>query len=145
MESKNFKQSELTCKCGCGFANVSLLLLANLELMRAKLDNKPIIIVSACRCYRRNRSVGGTVSSYHLRGMASDIFVKGVKAGKLETLALECPGVNGIGRDDETNVLHIDVREGRQDKWCYEHYKDHVDSIEDKKRVIPYYPIPQLF
>jgi Peptidase M15 len=43
-----------------------------LEAYRANID-KPVRIVSGCRCKQRNAAVGGAKSSQHLFGAASDV------------------------------------------------------------------------
>ncbi|WP_448826708.1 D-Ala-D-Ala carboxypeptidase family metallohydrolase [Capnocytophaga bilenii] len=49
-----------------------------LEVLRAALGNKPIIITSGYRTPAHNKKVGGADNSQHLTASAADIVVKGV-------------------------------------------------------------------
>ena len=80
--SKNFKQSEFACKCGCGFDLISHELVETLQELRDAIK-KPIIIVSGCRCPDHNAEVGGVSNSAHLVGQAADIMVNGWDATTL--------------------------------------------------------------
>lgn len=79
---KYFKDSEFTCKCGCGL---------NLQKDGIKMIadeirehfGKPAIITSATRCAKHNKTVGGVSNSRHLEGKAIDIYVQGVSGQEL--------------------------------------------------------------
>lgn len=79
--TKNFKQSEFDCKCGCEMpedvlANVTKL--ANqLQYVRDNVA-MPITINSGYRCQAHNKSVGGSENSQHLLGKAADIVINGL-------------------------------------------------------------------
>ena len=79
--TKNFKQSEFDCKCGCEMpedvlANVTKL--ANqLQYVRDNVA-MPIKINSGYRCQAHNKSVGGSENSQHLLGKAADIVINGL-------------------------------------------------------------------
>lgn len=66
-----FKDSEIRCKCGCGYVvrNIKLLGLANVT---RELYGKPLIVSSWCRCENHNRAEGGKSHSAHLTGEAID-------------------------------------------------------------------------
>ena len=68
--SPNFDQSELECKCGCGFYNLDSHILEILERIRAKYGDVTLIN-SACRCPKHNKAVGG--GPEHPEGKAVDI------------------------------------------------------------------------
>ena len=74
--SKNFNRSEFTCKCGCGHSEVSPALVELLQELRDLLD-RPVSILSGCRCKAHNKAVGGVSNSAHVAGEAADIYVKG--------------------------------------------------------------------
>jgi hypothetical protein len=56
-----------------------LLLIEQLEVIRAELGGKPIEISSGYRSKAHNLAVNGKPKSYHLTGQAADIKVKGLK------------------------------------------------------------------
>lgn len=59
-------------------ANLNMLI-ANLEVIRAALGNRPIAISSGYRSPAYNAKVGGAARSQHLLGNAADIKVQGLK------------------------------------------------------------------
>lgn len=69
--SKNFSISEFECSCGCGYDQVELALVENLQQVRDSFG--PMTINSGCRCNSHNRSLSGSPQSSHLRGLAVDI------------------------------------------------------------------------
>jgi zinc D-Ala-D-Ala carboxypeptidase len=78
-----------------------------LEAYRAKIGNKPVRIVSGCRCTQRNKDVGGARSSQHLFGAASDIqgLVTVAQRREMKLFA-------GLGFQQSTNkVVHVDSRD----------------------------------
>jgi Peptidase M15 len=78
-----------------------------LEAYRAKIGNKPVRIVSGCRCKQRNQAVGGAKSSQHLFGAASDIqgLVTVAQRREMKLFA-------GLGFQQSTNkVVHVDSRD----------------------------------
>ena len=79
--TKNFKQSEFDCKCGCEMPED---VLGNITKLANQLqyvrDNvaMPININSGYRCEVHNESVGGSENSQHLLGKAADIVIEGL-------------------------------------------------------------------
>lgn len=70
--AKYFTDKEFTCKCGCGFNNISADLVEVLDDLRENLG-QPIKLNSACRCEDHNKKVGGSSTSSHVKGLAVDI------------------------------------------------------------------------
>jgi len=71
--SKNFKLSELMCKCGqCEEQIVHDDLVSYLQELR-DLYGHPIKITSAYRCPNHNENVGGVLNSSHVKGWAADL------------------------------------------------------------------------
>lgn len=104
----HFLRSEFACKCGCGFAAVDVKLIKVLTDVREHFG-VPVTITSGCRCESHNRKVGGSEGSFHLKGMAADILVKGVPPGDVhEYLDDSHPHKFGIGL--YVGWVHIDVR-----------------------------------
>ena len=71
MPLKYFKESEFTCKCGCGETVVSRHLMEMLDEARdfAKI---PFVINSGYRCENHSESIKNPKSS-HIKGLAVDI------------------------------------------------------------------------
>jgi len=67
-----FKESEFTCKCGCGLNNISHDLVDKLDEARG-MYKKPMTIISGSRCKDHNLAVRGKRASAHLKGLAADI------------------------------------------------------------------------
>lgn len=108
INSTKFKREEFACKCGCGFAAVDAALLSVLEEVR-RAFNAPVTITSGCRCEAHNKKVGGAAKSYHVKGMAADIQVKGKTPKEVqEWLLKNYPDRLGIGYGK--TFTHIDVR-----------------------------------
>jgi len=112
--SEHFVAKEFACKC-CGMVLVHPELIRKLEALRFALGAKPVIIISGYRCADHNKAVGGDEKSYHMFGMAADIFVSGVTTKSLVAKA-ESAGFDGIGIYVEKAFIHVDVR-GYPSKW----------------------------
>ena len=71
---KYFKDSEFSCRCGCGMSikDMDTGLLEKLEEAR-ELAGVPFIVSSGCRCAQHNATCGGVKASAHTRGMAVDL------------------------------------------------------------------------
>ena len=70
--TKNFKVSEFTCHCGCGFNNIDQRVLNMAQVIRDELG-VPVHVGSGSRCARHNARVGGTKGSKHMLGLAADL------------------------------------------------------------------------
>ena len=109
--SKNFKVYEFSCKgkgC-CGTVLIDEKLVSFLQKIRNHFG-KAVTINSGYRCAKHNKAVGGSANSYHTKGQAADIVVKGVKPAEVAKYA-ESIGVLGIGLYD--NFVHIDTRKSK--------------------------------
>ena len=69
---------------------------------------QPVVIVSGYRAKARR----GHRRSYHLRGQAADIYVKGVPPVEVRDLAVE-RRIGGIGFYPNSGFVHVDVRPRR--------------------------------
>ena len=81
--TKNFKQEEFKCKCGCGEMRISPTIVLLCQLARDKFK-QPVTILSGSRCRKHNTNVVGAKDSQHMpKGdeltHAVDIQVKGVE------------------------------------------------------------------
>lgn len=109
----HFKASEFQCKDKTEELLVSQDLLNILEEIRKHFDT-PVIINSGYRTPSWNSKVGGTPNSYHCKGMAADIVVKGKSSKEVAEYANSIMEKGGIIR--YTNFVHVDVREKRYRK-----------------------------
>ena len=71
--------------------------------------NAPVTINSGYRTGSWNEKVGGAKNSYHTKGMAADIVVKGHSSKEVAKVASELLGEFG-GVIRYTNFTHVDVR-----------------------------------
>ena len=71
--TKNFKTDEFSCPC-CNANKMDVDFVKTLQLLRDEYGS-PMRINSGFRCEKHNKKVGGSDSSSHLWGMASDISV----------------------------------------------------------------------
>ena len=77
-----FKVKEFACKDGSQVVFIDDYLCTILDILRNKLG-KPIIVTSEYRTPWWNTKCSGAKYSYHMRGMAADIKVDGMKAKEL--------------------------------------------------------------
>ena len=111
--SKNFKVKEFQCHDGSEVVLIDSDLVEKLQALRDYLG-KPISIVSGYRTESYNASCGGAKGSYHLKGMAADIFCKGVKP-IIIALWAEMNGMGGVGLylNRSQEFVHIDTRQNK--------------------------------
>ncbi len=109
--AKNFSRYEFACHCGCGFDAVDPELVAALQRLR-NLWDRPVLILSGCRCPKHNREVGGARESLHTQGRAADVMVFGklenLDLGDVKALGLFRLGFGGVGI--YRWGLHLDMR-----------------------------------
>ncbi|MCI9063291.1 MAG: hypothetical protein HFJ17_01625 [Clostridia bacterium] len=107
---KHFKQSEFTCKCGCGLNNMDLKVVKIADEIREHFG-QPCIVNSGTRCIKHNKKVGGVSNSRHLTGKAVDLYVKNVSGSTLLAYTKE------LVKQDKLrytyliggNAVHIDI------------------------------------
>lgn len=87
-----------------------------MEVVRSKLGGLPIHVNSGVRCEEHNRNVGGAPSSYHMRGMAVDITVRGYSPRETWRLCRELQKqglIGGLGK--YISFVHVD--RGPERNW----------------------------
>lgn len=132
--SPHFNSNEFDCKnhkC-CDETIIDSELVAILEKIRGHFG-KPVRINSAYRCAKHNKEVGGSNNSYHLKGMAADIRISGVKPIEIAKYA-ESAGVKGIGL--YPSFVHVDTRDKKS--FWYSHkqeYRSTFGGREDKVMI----------
>lgn len=105
MRWKNFKDSELACKC-CNINKVTDEAGNKLQELRDLFG--PVYLSSAYRCHKYNKSIQG--GSTHPRGIAFDIKISGLSGSeKHKLLKLGMGLFMGIGVYDKH--FHFDLRE----------------------------------
>lgn len=118
---KYFEMSEFTCNhCGkLPESGMDRRLLEVLEKLRERLG-EPLIVSSGYRCPIKNAQTPGAASqSYHLKGMAADVYVRSNRSVyEIRDLAFECGADTacayppGMGE-----FVHIDMRGYRAEGW----------------------------
>lgn len=110
---KNFKLDEFRCK-HCKKLKLDIKLLELLEKIRLKTG--PLIINSGYRCPSHNKNIGGSPSSQHLEGTASDIrpISGGFKVNKVYTVSNDLNPHGGVGKYN--TFIHVDCR-GYRSRW----------------------------
>ena len=111
--SPHFKAKEFQSKDKSKYLLISTELIEVLEKIRSHF-NKPVIINSGYRTPSWNSKVNGASNSYHCKGMAADIVVKGHSSKEVAKYADSIMDQGGVIR--YTNFVHIDVREERYRK-----------------------------
>lgn len=106
----HFTVSEFASKDGADEVKIDLLLVQHLETIRQHFG-KPVTVNSGYRTPAHNAAVGGVSDSYHVKGMAADIVVQGVKSKDVAQYA-ESLKIGGIGWYEKSNFVHIDTRSG---------------------------------
>lgn len=108
--SPHFTVKEFACHDGSDTVLIDDRLVTLLEKIRDRFG-KPIHINSAYRTAKYNAKIGGVSNSYHVKGMAADIVIDGVKSKEVAQYA-EKIGCGGIGWYEAKNFTHIDTRSG---------------------------------
>lgn len=111
--SPHFKAKEFKCKDKSEYLLVATELIETLEKIRNHF-NAPVIINSGYRTPSWNTKVNGAPDSYHCKGMAADIVVKGHSSREVAKYADTIMEQGGVIR--YTNFTHIDVREEKYRK-----------------------------
>lgn len=102
--SANFVAGEFACKCGqCKKIMVDSELVNRLQQIRDHFG-VPVNVNSGYRCKTHNAAVGGDPQSSHMKGMAADIWLPGVKPAEVALYA-ESIGIRRIGKYDD--FVHI--------------------------------------
>ena len=105
--AKNFKVKEFRCKDG------SDAILIDVDFVKDKLQKirdhfgVPVTINSAYRTAAYNKKVGGATNSYHMKGQAFDIVVKGKTQAEVARYA-QTLGIKGIIQYN--TFVHVDSR-----------------------------------
>ena len=132
-DTKNFKVSEFTCKCGCGHNPIDQRVIDMAQTIRDALG-VPVRVNSGCRCETHNTRVGGAKKTYfpdgrlkskgsnHMYGLAADL--SSAKGGKVmfETVKRlyaegKLPELDYCIYYQRKNFIHIDCGGTRKTRW----------------------------
>ena len=121
-DTKNFKVSEFTCHCGCGFNIIDQRVINMAQTIRDALG-VPVRVTSGCRCEKNNTKQGGVKGSFHTKGKAADLTCSlgAVKMfGTVQKLKAEgkLPDLEYCILYKGKNIIHIDC--GKKRKNLYE-------------------------
>lgn len=109
-----FKVREFACRDGSQVVFVDDYLVFILDLLRSKI-RKPVIVTSGYRTPTWNKKCEGAKYSYHMRGMAADIRVDGMRpkelANKLNAIVPDECGIIVYN-----SWVHFDVRANKYRK-----------------------------
>ena len=135
--STNFKAKEFDCKCGehCQETMIDDKLVVYLQKIREHFD-APVSISSGFRCSTHNKNVGGATNSYHMKGQAADIKVKGVEPAEVAKYA-ESIGILGIGLYD--TFTHVDTRTKKS--FWYSSKEEYRETFGGSNTVVEPEPI----
>ena len=113
--SENLSRSEFKCNCGeCDYDTVDYELVGVIQDVRDHFDSS-VSVSSGNRCPAYNKRIGGAKHSYHPRGRAADIQVKGVSADDVHSYLVDkYPDQYGIGR--YASFVHLDTRSSKA-RW----------------------------
>ena len=120
--AKYFTQDEFRCKhCGqLPTEGMDARLLAVLEEARQQAGS-PIIVSSGYRCAVHNKNIGGASQSYHVQGMAADVYSHSLDVYSLKNIIKEAMVrqklQGGLQEYVEQEFVHVDVR-GYWADWC---------------------------
>ena len=103
----NFRVREFACKDGSDSILIDVDFVVHFLQKIREFFKSPITILSGYRTPGYNKKVGGATNSYHCKGQAFDIVVKGKTPKEVASLS-EDFGINGIIQYD--TFVHIDSR-----------------------------------
>ena len=111
----NFSSSEMDCKCSNTSCKTTLIDMSHMELLQAmRRVFGPMKITSGYRCKKHNAAVGGSKTSQHRLGTATDIQIKRLP---IEAFAMLADNMfDGVGRYTEKGFCHVDSR-GFTARW----------------------------
>lgn len=127
--STNFKVKEFACHDGTDKILIDTKLVNILQKYRDYIK-QPVIIVSGYRTESyNNQLVNAATNSYHIKGMAAQIKVDGVKCEDIAHWFYE-NGVNGIGiiYDKGVENVHVDTRNGA--RFCFKQTGNEIIAVD---------------
>lgn len=111
---KYFKDTDGSCKCGCG-GNIHHNLYLLLDTLREAL-NKPIKINSGFRCADYNKKVGGVNTSQHTKGEAVDISLGSKELNKQAFNWLKSKEFDQLIDEKDYTWIHVSLKNNNNRK-----------------------------
>ena len=106
-----FRESEFSCKCGCGSAPMDETFLGVLDEIRREFG-RPMAISSGYRCQNHKIEAAKRAPGPHSTGAAADILVTSAVALSLLRIATAHPDITGEGISQRstwsTRFIHLD-------------------------------------
>lgn len=120
-DTKNFKVSEFTCHCGCGFNIIDQRVINMAQVIRDELG-VPVRVNSGCRCVENNARQGGVKGSFHTTGKAADLScslgaIKMFEAARKLKAEGKLPDLEYCILYRTKNIIHIDCGKKRNSLW----------------------------
>jgi uncharacterized protein YcbK (DUF882 family) len=119
--TKNISRHELQCNCECGFDSMDCETIAVVQsccnhfATLLTVERVELVITSAARCLKYNKSIGSTDASQHTKARAMDIIIRGVDPRDVyDYLCTKYPDKYGIGC--YADFTHIDTR-SKKARW----------------------------
>jgi len=118
--SYHFNKKDFACKCGeCkGEFKMSLTLIGILESLMAEMDGK-VRILKGYICYKAADKLTLSKKNYHKLGRAADIHVPEESFTKAFRYLEQQPEIRGLGFDEKTKMIRVDVRERDKEVYLY--------------------------
>ncbi|MBQ3347450.1 MAG: hypothetical protein IJG39_10220 [Synergistaceae bacterium] len=121
LDTKNFKVSEFSCHCGCGFNIIDQRVIDMAQTIREALG-VPVHVNSGCRCENNNAKAGGVNGSFHTKGKAADLSCR-LGAAKMFEAVRKLHAEGRLTDLDycilyrRKNIIHIDCGKKRKSLW----------------------------
>ena len=115
--AKYFTSAEFACKhCNqlpSGGMHEGLIRV--LDQLREQLGES-LIVSSGYRCPTHNRNIGGASQSYHMKGIAADVYIHSDRYSphRIAKMALECGSDTAVAYPNQ-GFVHVDMRGHRAD------------------------------
>lgn len=114
---KHFTMSEFACKHCSGLPENGMNedLLEVCDRLREKLG-EVVVVSSGYRCPTHNRNIGGASQSYHMKGLAADVYINSDRydTHQIAQMALDCGADTAVAYPSQ-GFVHIDMRGYRAD------------------------------
>lgn len=114
--SENFTTKELECKCtspDCIHQTINKEQVEKLQKLRYQVG--PLKVTSGYRCIAHNKAVGGSRTSQHTLGNATDVVPLRESLGRVLSLAEKL--FKGVGYYPGKGFIHTDSRVGDKARW----------------------------
>lgn len=105
----NFKCEETACKCGCGKNEMQQDIIDVAQAIREAVG-KPLKVTSGYRCKEHNKKIGGSSTSYHLKGEGIDLVCPSLSGKELFAVADKVEGADGLIWYEGQRNIHVDTR-----------------------------------